>query len=396
MKPVYHNVTALRQQETLRYEFHALTGRYAHARIQGTKWTKTGSYAAVVVEGVVKGSYRVAVVGIGAVGSEMIRVLKQRNFPCSSLQVFARSARDEVVDGVTYPVRQVSEESFDAIDLALFAGGEKADDHFGLRALQRRKSVSGLSTLVVIDNGNAFRMYPHVPLVVPEVNPDALREHQGLIANPNCSTIQMVVALKPLHDFARIKRLVVSTYQAVSGKSAQAREELLRQTKAVAAGQAPEIDPAIFPYPIVGNCLPHIDVFLPDGSTKEEQKMVLETRKILGDETIQISATTVRVPVDNAHAESINVEFYEPISVAKAHELLAAAPGIVLRDDPATQRYPLQSEAAGTDPVYVGRVRQDRSVPFGLNLWVVADNLRKGAALNAVQIAETMREMGLL
>lgn len=343
-----------------------------------------------------KSSYNVAVVGIGAVGSEMIRVLTQRNFPCATLKVFARSARPEVVDGVTYQVEQVTEEAFDQIDLALFAGGEKADDHFGMRAINRRKSVPGLSDLVVIDNGNAFRMYPNVPLVVPEVNGDALRSHQGLIANPNCSTIQMVAALKPLHDYARIKRIVVSTYQAVSGKSAQAREELLKQVKDTAAGRAPEIDPNIFPYPIVGNCLPHIDVFLPDGYTKEEQKMILETRKILDDDTIQITATTVRVPVDNAHAESVNVEFYNPISADKARELLAAAPGIVLTDDPANARYPLQSDAAGTDPVYVGRIREDRSVAFGLNLWVVADNLRKGAALNAVQIAEKMREMGLL
>lgn len=343
-----------------------------------------------------KTSYRVAVVGIGGVGSEMIRVLKQRNFPCESLQVFARSARPEVVDGVTYQVEQVTEEAFDNIDVALFAGGEKADDHFGLRAINRRKQVSGLSDLVVIDNGNAFRMYPNVPLVVPEVNPDALRSHQGIIANPNCSTIQMVVALQPLHAYARIKRIVVSTYQAVSGKSAQARAELLKQTKDVADGRAPEVDPAIFPYQIYGNCLPHIDVFLPDGYTKEEQKMMLETRKILGDDTIQITATTVRVPVDNSHAESVNIEFHEPITVEKARELLATAPGIVLVDDPTNNRYPLQSEAVGTDPVFVGRLRQDRSVAYGINLWVVADNLRKGAALNAVQIAEKMREMGLL
>jgi len=352
--------------------------------------------AASSVEEVVKSTFHVAVVGIGSVGSEMIRVLKQRNFPCASLQVFARSTRDEVVDGVTYHVQQVTEEAFDHIDLALFAGGEKAEDHFGMRALQRRKQVAGLSELVVIDNGNAFRQYPNVPLVVPEVNPEALRTHQGLIANPNCSTIQMVVALKPLHDFARIKRIVVSTYQAVSGKSAQAREELQKQTKEVAAGQTPTVDPAIFPYPIYGNCLPHIDVFLPDGYTKEEQKMVQETRKILGDDTLQITATTVRVPVDNSHAESVNVEFYQPISVEQARGVLAAAPGIVLVDDLAQNRYPLQSEANGTDPVFVGRLRQDRSVAFGLNLWVVADNLRKGAALNALQIAEKMREMGLL
>ncbi|HEY3377280.1 MAG TPA: aspartate-semialdehyde dehydrogenase [Armatimonadota bacterium] len=343
-----------------------------------------------------KSSYRVAVVGIGGVGSEMIRVLTQRNFPCASLQVFARSARPEVVDGVTYQVEQVTEEAFDQIDVALFAGGEKADDHYGLRALNRRKQVSGLSDLVVIDNGNAFRMYPNVPLVVPEVNAEAMRGHQGIIANPNCSTIQMVVALKPLHDYARIKRVVVSTYQAVSGKSPQARAELLKQTKDVAAGRAPEVDPSIFPYQIYGNCLPHIDVFLPDGYTKEELKMIQETKKILDDETIQVTATTVRVPVDNAHAESVNIEFHAPISVEKARELLASAPGIVLVDDPANNRYPVQSAASGADPVFVGRLRQDRSVAFGLNLWVVADNLRKGAALNAVQIAEKLREMGLL
>lgn len=343
-----------------------------------------------------KSSYRVAVVGIGGVGSEMIRVLKQRNFPCESLEVFARSARPEVVDGVTYQVQQITEEALDHIDVALFAGGEKAEDHFGLRAINRRKQVSGLSDLVVIDNGNAFRMYPNVPLVVPEVNSEALRSHQGIIANPNCSTIQMVVALKPLHDVARIKRIVVSTYQAASGKSAQARAELMKETKDVAEGRAPQVDTSIFPYQIYGNCLPHIDVFLPDGYTKEELKMMQETRKILGDDSIQITATTVRVPVDNAHAESVNIEFHEPMSVEKAREILANAPGIVLVDDPANNRYPLQSEATGTDPVYVGRLRQDRSVAYGINLWVVADNIRKGAALNAVQIAEKLREMGLL
>ncbi len=343
-----------------------------------------------------KSAYRIAVVGIGGVGSEMIRVLRQRNFPCESLQIFARSARPEIVDGITYQVEQVTEESFDQIDVALFAGGEKADDHFGLRALNRRKQVSGLSELVVIDNGNAFRMYPNVPLVVPEVNPEALRTHQGIIANPNCSTIQMVVALKPLHDFARIKRIVVSTYQAVSGKSAQARAELLQQTKNVAAGRAAEVDLSIFPHQIYGNCLPHIDEFLADGYTKEEVKMMQETRKILADDTIQITATTVRVPVDNAHAESVNIEFYEPISLNIARELLENAPGIVLVDDPAENRYPLQADANGTDAVFVGRLREDRSVAYGLNLWVVADNLRKGAALNAVQIAEKMQEMGLI
>ncbi len=341
-------------------------------------------------------SYHVAVVGIGAVGSEMIRVLKQRDFPCASLRIFARSARPEVVDGVTYQVEQITEEALDQVDVAFFAGGEKAEDHFGMRALERRKHVPGLSKLVVIDNGNAFRMFPNVPLVVPEVNPEDLRWHPGLIASPNCSTIQLVVALKPLHDFARIKRVVVATYQAVSGKSAQAREELLSQTKDAAAGREPQIDPGIFPYPIYGNCLPHIDVFLPDGYTKEEWKMILETRKIMGDDTIQMSPTTVRVPVDNSHAESVNVEFYNPISVEDARRLLAVAPGVVLQDDPVNAVYPLQSAASGQDPVFVGRIRADRSVAYGLNLWVVADNLRKGAALNTVQIAEKMMEMGLL
>ncbi len=341
-------------------------------------------------------SYAVAVVGIGAVGSEMIRVLKQRNFPCSSLRIFARSARPEVVDGVTYQIEQITEEALDQVDVAFFAGGEKVEDHFGMRALDRRKHIPGLSKLIVIDNGNAFRMFPNTPLVVPEVNPEDLRAHSGLIASPNCSTIQLVVALKPLHDFARIKRIVVSTYQAVSGKSAQAREELLSQTKDIAAGREPQIDPGIFPYPIYGNCLPHIDVFLPDGYTKEEWKMVLETRKIMGDDTIQMSPTAVRVPVDNSHAESVNIEFYNPISVEDAHRLLANAPGVVLQDDPANAVYPLQAAASGTDPVFVGRIRADRSVAYGLNLWVVADNLRKGAALNTVQIAEKMIEMGLL
>jgi aspartate-semialdehyde dehydrogenase len=345
---------------------------------------------------VVSKSYNVAVVGIGAVGSEMIRVLKQRNFPCASLRIFARSARPEVVDGVTYQVEQITEDALDQVDVAFFAGGEKVEDHFGMKALDRRKTMPGLSKLTVIDNGNAFRMYPNIPLVVPEVNPEDLRWHPGLIASPNCSTIQLVVALKPLHDFARIKRIVVATYQAVSGKSAQAREELLKQTKDVAAGREPQVDPGIFPYPIYGNCLPHIDVFMPDGYTKEEWKMILETRKIMGDDTIQMSPTTVRVPVDNSHAESINVEFYNPISVDDARRLLADAPGIVLVDDPATNQYPLQSVASGTDPVYVGRIRADRSVAYGLNLWVVADNLRKGAATNTIQIAEQLIQMGLL
>ena len=340
--------------------------------------------------------YNVAVVGIGGVGSEMVRILKQRNFPCKSLQIFARSTRDEVVDGVTYNVKAVTEDALDNIDVAFFAGGEKADDHFGLKAIERRKSVSGLNKLTVIDNGNAFRMYPNVPLVVPEVNPEDLRENTGIIASPNCSTIQMVAALKPLHDAARIKRVVVSTYQAASGKSAAAREELVKQTKDVAEGNAPVVDINVFPYQIYGNCLPHIDVFLPDGYTKEELKVIQETRKILGDDTIQVTCTAVRVPVDNAHAESVNVEFYNPLSAQKAREILANTPGIIVQDDVKNNIYPLQADASGKDEVFVGRIREDRSVAYGINFWVVSDNLRKGAALNTVQIAEKMIEMGLL
>ena len=342
--------------------------------------------------------YNVAIVGIGGVGTEMLRILKQRNFPCKSLQIFARSTRDEVVDGVTYNVKGVTEDGLDSIDIAFFAGGEKAEDHYGWKALERRKTLTELPKLTVIDNGNAFRMYPNVPLVVPEVNPEALKNNNGLIASPNCSTIQMVAALKPLHDVAKIKRVVVSTYQAVSGKSADARAELLKQTNDVAAGNAPVVDTNIFPYPIYGNCLPHIDSFLDDGYTKEELKVIQETRKIMSDDTMLITCTAVRVPVDNCHAESVNVEFYNPLSAKQAHDIWENTPGIIVQDAVKNNIYPLQSEASGRDEVFVGRIRDDYSIPngTGLNFWVVSDNLRKGAALNTIQIAEKMMEMGLL
>ena len=333
------------------------------------------------------GSYHVAVVGVGAVGSEMLRVLHQRRFPMASLKVLARRARDIEVDGQTYSVGTATPDSFQGVDLALFAGGEGAKDHLGWEAVGRGT--------VVIDNGSAFRMHPAVPLVVPEVNPEVLRKHEGFIANPNCSTIQLVVALGPLHEAARIKRVVVATYQAASGKGADAVEQLARETAAKASG-GPAAPLGPFPHPLCGNVLPHIDSFLEDGYTKEELKLVQETRKILGDDTIQITATAVRVPVDNGHSEAVNVEFHTPLSVEQAREILKRAPGVVVQDDPAANVYPLPLAVSGTDEVYVGRLRQDRSVPFGLNLWVVADNLRKGAALNAVQIAEKMIEMGLL
>jgi aspartate-semialdehyde dehydrogenase len=233
-----------------------------------------------------------------------------------------------------------------------------------------------------------------VPLVVPEVNPEAVASHSGIIANPNCSTIQMVVALKPLHDEARLKRVVVATYQAVSGTGGDAVTELIRQSDEILEGEAPMID--VYPYQIAFNCLPHIDSFLADGSTKEEQKMVEETKKIMGDPSIAVSATCVRVPVYNGHSEAVNAEFERAITPERARELLSGRPGLELVDDPANLLYPMPITASGKDPVYVGRVRRDPTIEHGLNLWVVADNLRKGAALNAVQIAELLAERDLV
>jgi aspartate-semialdehyde dehydrogenase len=360
--------------------------------------------------------YNVAVVGVRAVGQEMIHCLRRRKFPIASLKVFATRARDMAVDGETYRVEEISEAAFKGIDVAFFAGSDKAEGHFGWPAVGQGA--------IVIDNGSAYRMYPNVPLVVPEVNPEALRHHEGLIANPNCSTIQLVAALKPLHDAARIKRVVVSTYQAVSGRgtsphgsepvatllkemeqlSASTRRQLenvgeearLNAILQATGGDAKAEDPTLFPCEMAGNCLPHIDSFAEGDYTKEEWKMVNETRKILGDDTLQITATCVRVPVFNSHSESVNIEFYNPLSAAVAKKLLQASPGIVVIDEPAPGGYPLPRQASGRDEVFVGRIRQDRSVSHGLNLWVVADNLKKGAALNTIQIAEKMIEMGLL
>jgi len=237
-------------------------------------------------------------------------------------------------------------------------------------------------------------MDPDVPLVVPEVNADDIKWHKGIIANPNCSTIQMVVVLKPIHDAAKIERIVVSTYQAVSGAGIKALTEMRDQITAVLENREPVCK--VFPHPIAFNCIPHIDAFLPDGYTKEEQKMVRETRKILEDETIQVSATTVRVPVYAGHAESVNVEFASPMPATRAREILSGAPGVIVIDDPSVPDYPTPVLAAGTDETYVGRIRDDLTVAHGLNLWVVADNVRKGAATNAVQIAERAIEAGLV
>jgi aspartate-semialdehyde dehydrogenase len=335
--------------------------------------------------------YTVAVVGIGMVGKEMLRVLNQRDFPASEIRILATRERTETIDGRDYKVYVCSEDAFDGVDVALFAGTEGASGaskQFGWAAVEKGA--------LVIDNGGDFRMDERVPLVVPEVNPDAMRSHQGFIANPNCSTIQMVVALQPLHAEAGLKRVVVSTYQAVSGTGRAAVAELDVQIQADVEGK-PSC-PEVYPHPIAFNCLPHIGSqkdTMP-GYTSEEAKMLFETRKIMGLPELRVSATCVRVPVRNGHSEAVNCEFERPISVERARALLTAAPGVVVQDDFAQAAYPLPRPADGTDPVYVGRIRRDASVENGLDMWVVADNIRKGAALNAVQIAEKAVEMGLI
>ena len=331
-----------------------------------------------------KDMYTVAIAGAtGAVGREMVRVLEEREFPVEELRLFAsKRSIGETIEykGREIPVSLLSEEGFKGVDIALFSAGGEISKRFAPRAVE--------AGAVVVDNSAAFRMDPAVPLVVPEVNPHALKNHRGLIANPNCSTIQMVVALKPLHDRARIKRIVVTTFQSVSGKGKDAMDELFEQTRALLNFQ--DIKPEVFPCQIAFNCIPHIDDFLDNGYTKEEMKMVNETRKILEDENIQITATTVRVPVYIGHAESVNIELEKRLTPNEARAILATSPGIIIYDDPKRLVYPVPIDAVGKDEVYVGRIREDFSVPAGLNLWIVADNLRKGAATNAVQIAELL------
>ncbi|MCC6543560.1 MAG: aspartate-semialdehyde dehydrogenase [Nitrospirae bacterium] len=331
-----------------------------------------------------KDKYTVAVVGAtGAVGKEMIQVLEERNFPVRTLRLFAseRSAGETLTFlNRELTVELLQENIFNDIDIALFSAGEQISLQFA--------PVAARAGVVVIDNSSAFRMNPDVPLVVPEVNPAAVMRHKGIIANPNCSTIQMVVALKPLHDKARIKRIVVTTFQSVSGKGKEAMDELFEQTKSLLSFQ--EIKAEVFPHQIAFNCLPHIDSFLDNGYTKEEMKMVNETRKIFEDDSIRITATTVRVPVYVGHSESVNIETEEHISANEARAILSEASGVIVYDDPKRNIYPLPVDSAGRDEVFVGRIREDESVPNGLNLWVVADNLRKGAATNAVQIAEIL------
>ena len=331
-----------------------------------------------------KSTYSVAVVGAtGVVGTEMLRVLEERKFPVERILPLAssRSAGGEVsFAGKGLLVKLLTKESFEGIDLALFSAGSEISREYAPIAVQ--------AGAVVIDNSSAWRMEKDVPLVVPEVNPGDIAKHRGIIANPNCSTIQMVVALKPLHDQVRITRIVVSTYQSVSGTGKEAMDELEEQCRQVFSFG--EVKPTVYPYQIAFNCLPHIDEFLPSGYTKEEMKLVHETQKIMGDDSIRITATTVRVPVFVGHSESINIETVKELLVTEARAILSMAPGVQLYDDPSHGLYPLPIDVAGTDAVYVGRIRKDESIPHGLNLWVVADNLRKGAALNAIQIAEEL------
>jgi aspartate-semialdehyde dehydrogenase len=334
--------------------------------------------------------YRVAVVGAtGAVGRAMRSILAERDFPVGKLVALAtaKSAGMELeYRGQKVVCEELTEDSFEDVDLALFSAGGGTSLKFAQAARD--------AGCVVVDNSSAWRMDPEVPLVVPEVNPDDVDWHKGIIANPNCSTIQMVVVLKPLHDEARIRRVVVSTYQAVSGTGVKAVDELLRQSAQIIAGEAVQAD--VYPHQIAFNCLPHIDVFLDDGYTKEEHKMVNETQKIMGDESIAVTATCVRVPVQNGHAESVNLQFESPLSVERACDLLASAPGVTLVDDVAQNQYPLPVDASGRDDTFVGRLRSDPTMKNCLNMWIVADNLRKGAALNTVQIAELLVERDLI
>ena len=331
-----------------------------------------------------KSSYTVAVVGAtGAVGTEMIDVLEERAFPVGTLLPLAssRSVGGTVTfRGDTIPVQVLTKDSFVGVDIALFSAGADISLEFA--------PIAARAGAVVIDNSAAWRMEPDVPLVVPEVNAHDIANHKGIIANPNCSTIQMVVVLKPLHDRAKIRRIVVTTFQAVSGTGKEAMDELLTECQDLLNFK--EAMPKVYPHQIAFNCLPQIDEFLPNGYTKEEMKLLNETRKIMGDRTIQVTATTVRVPVYVGHSEAINIETERKLSANEARAILSEAPGVLVFDDPAHKIYPMPLDVAGKDEVYVGRVREDESIANGLNLWVVADNLRKGAALNAVQIAECL------
>ncbi len=324
--------------------------------------------------------FTVAVVGAtGMVGQKMLQVLEERQFPVKELiPIASQQSAGETVQfqGTPITVQPLDENLFKGVDFALFSAGASVSREFAPKAVARGATV--------IDNSSAWRMEPDVPLIVPEVNPHAVRATDQLIANPNCSTIQMVVALHPLHRKFQIKRIVVATYQSVTGSGKQAVQQLNEE---LTTGKATR---PFYPHPIAYNCLPHIDVFMEDGYTKEEHKMIFETRKILEDDTIGVSPTTVRVPVLGGHSEAINVEFAHSFHLSEVIQLLEAAPGVTVVDDPQQNQYPMPILAEDKDDVFVGRIRRDPSIRNGLNLWVVSDNLRKGAATNAVQIAELL------
>lgn len=356
--------------------------------------------------------YNIAVVGAtGAVGQEMVKILEERDFPVAKIKLLAsaRSAgRDLKFKGQPVRVEELTSESFKGLKVALFSIGAQISREFAPLAVK--------AGVVVVDNSSAWRMDPDVPLVVPEVNPNALAEHRGIIANPNCSTIQLVVVLKPLYDRARIKRMVISTYQSVSGWGREATEQLWQETQEILQRcQRPDtryqstkiemLQPGsgirdqgsrVLSHQIAFNCIPQIDEFLENGYTKEELKLVNETRKIMEDNSIAITATCVRIPVFLAHSESVNLETERRLTAREARDILSQAPGVVVIDDPAKLEYPMPIDAEGKDETFVGRIREDPTLPNGLNLWIVSDNLRKGAALNTIQIAELLIEKRLI
>ena len=332
--------------------------------------------------------FNVALAGAtGAVGNQMITCLEERDFPVNKIKLLASSrskGRELIFRERSFKVEEMTEDSFEGMDIALFSAGGGTSERFAPHAAK--------AGCVVVDNSSAWRMDPDVPLVVPEVNPHAVAGYtrKGIIANPNCSTIQMVVALNPIHKKFKIKRVVVSTYQAVSGTGVKAMDELSDQTRAIMNFSDPDLK--VYPHRIAFNCLPHIDVFQDNGYTKEEMKMLNETHKIMEDDSIQVTATTVRVPVFYGHSESVNIETEAPISAEDVKSMLAEAPGVKLVDDPSKNVYPMPIDSAGQDLTYVGRIREDFTIPNGINMWIVADNIRKGAATNTVQIAEILAQ----
>lgn len=335
-------------------------------------------------------SYRVAILGAtGAVGAELIELLESRNFPVGELKLLAspRSAGTSLTfKGQSLPVEGVSEDSFQKIDIVLASAGGSTSKVWASKIVE--------AGAVMVDNSSAFRMNPDVPLIVPEVNPEAINNHKGIIANPNCTTILMTVAVWPLYQVQPIRRMVVSTYQSASGAGARAMEEMKQQARAILQGETPKTE--IFPYPLAFNLFPHNTPINELGYCEEEMKMINETRKIFGVNDLRISATCVRVPVLRAHSEAVNLEFEQPLSVEKARDILSNAPGVQLVEDFTANYFPMPIDASGRDPVLVGRIRQDFSHPCGLELWLCGDQIRKGAALNAVQIAELLVEKQLL